>query len=145
MNERFFDFARRASLKSDYRGGGKNNSPAIGAVAVMKGSIVAEAWNTDKTSPLQAKYNRYRYNNPSLPAKQHCESLLLQRLRWKFGDSLDWSRVEIYLYREYKNGGLAMSRPCKSCIHMLQDYGLTKVMYTTQNGYVEERFRRGKD
>ena len=58
MNERFFKFAKAASLKADYCG--SSGRPAIGAVAVYKGSIVAEAWNTNKTSPLQAKYNIYR-------------------------------------------------------------------------------------
>ena len=67
MNERFFKFAKAASKKADYCG--SSGSPAIGAVAVYKGSIVAEAWNTNKTSPLQAKYNVYRYNNPTLPVQ----------------------------------------------------------------------------
>ena len=62
MKERFFKFAREASKKADYKGA-NTSSPAIGAVAVLKGSIVAEAWNTNKTSPLQAKYNIYRYHN----------------------------------------------------------------------------------
>ena len=44
MNERFFQFAREASLKSDYTRRG--SAPRIGAIAVYKGSIVAEAWNT---------------------------------------------------------------------------------------------------
>ena len=103
VNERFFQFAREASLKSDYTRRG--SAPRIGAIAIYKGSIVAEAWNTDKTSHLQARYNEYRYYNPTLPEKSHAETVLVQRLRWK---SLDWSRVQIYLYRELKNGKLAM-------------------------------------
>lgn len=140
MNERFFRFAREAAKKSDYCGSG--SSPHLGAVAVYKGSIVAEAFNTNKTSPLQAQYNVYRYHNPSLPPKQHCENLLVQRLRWKFGDSLDWSRVHIYIYRELKDGTLAMARPCRSCFHLLRDLGVRKVYYTTENGYAEENFAR---
>lgn len=138
MNERLFKFAREAMLKSDYNGSG-SSSPRIGAVAVYKGSIIAEAWNTDKTSPLQNRYNVYRYNNPSLPAKNHCETSLIQKIRWKFGNNLKWDKVEIYLYRELKNGNLAMSRPCASCIHLLMDCGITKVFYTTENGFVEEK------
>lgn len=137
VNERFFQFAREASLKSDYTRRG--SAPRIGVVAVYKGSIVAEAWNTDKTSPLQARYNEYRYYNPTLPEKSHAETVLVQRLRWKFGDSLDWSRVQIYLYRELKNGKLAMARPCRSCFHLLRDLGVRKVFYTTENGFAEER------
>lgn len=140
MKKRFFDFARKASKKADYKGS-NTSSPAIGAVAVLKGSIVAEAWNTNKTSPLQAEYNKYRYHSSNLPAKSHCETLLVQRLRWKFGDSLDWSKVDIYLYREYKNGKLAMSRPCKSCMQLLvHTLGVKRIFYSTPEGYAEEKF-----
>ena len=141
MNERYFKFAREASLKADYKGSNAC-SPRIGAVAVYKGSIVAEAFNTNKTSPIQARYNIYRFDNDSVPAKQHCENLLYQRLRWTFGESLDWTKVDIYLYREYRNGKMASSRPCPSCMKLLKDdLKLKRVFYTTPDGVVEERFR----
>lgn len=139
MNERYFKFAREASLHADYHG---LSSPRLGAVAVYKGSIVASAWNTDKTSTLQAKYNIYRYKNDSLPPKAHCETNLIQRLRWKFGDSIQWDKVDIYLYREYKDGSLALSRPCSSCYKMLEELGVRRVFYTTPHGFVEERFKK---
>ena len=96
MNERFFQFARRAAKKADYCGSNAC-APAIGAIAVYKGSIVAEAWNTNKTSPLQSRYNIYRFESDKYPAKTHCETMLIQRLRWKFGDSIQWDKVDIYL------------------------------------------------
>lgn len=136
MKERFFKFARAAMLKSDYKGSG--SSPRVGAIAVYKGTILAEAWNTNKTSPLQDRYNIYRYHNPSLPAKSHAEVSLISRIRWKCGDNLKWDRVEIYLYRELKDGSLALARPCRSCFHLLQDCGIRKVYYTTENGYALE-------
>lgn len=139
MNERYFKFARNAMLKSDYTGSG--SSPRLGAIAIYKGTIIGESWNTNKTSPLQARYNNYRYHNPALPAKNHCETALVSRIRWKFGDSLDWSRVDIYLYRELKNGQLAMARPCRSCFCLLRDLGVRRVFYTTENGYAEEEFK----
>lgn len=142
MNERFFKFAREASKKADYTG---MSSPQLGAVAVYKGSIVAEAWNTNKTSTLQAKYNVYRYKDDSLPAKTHCETCLVQRLRWKFGNSLQWDKVDIYLYREYKNGELALSRPCDSCYKLLSDLGIKHVFYTTPHGLVEETLKKSID
>lgn len=139
MKERYFKFARAAAKFSDYHG--TRSAPAIGAVAVYKGSIVAEACNTNKTSTLQARYNVYRYEPADTPCKAHCETQLIQRLRWKFGDSLDWSKLHIYLYREYKDGSLAPSRPCPSCMAMLRDFHIKKVMYTTEDGYVEEKFK----
>jgi tRNA(Arg) A34 adenosine deaminase TadA len=139
MNERYFKSAREAMLKSDYTGSG--SSPRLGAVAVYKKTILGEAWNTNKTSTLQDKYNIYRFHNPALPAKSHCETLLIQRIRWKYGPDIDWSKVDIYIYREYKNGALAMSRPCRSCFHLLKDMGISRVFYTTENGYCEERIK----
>lgn len=139
MKVRFFKFAREAAQWADYQG--TRSAPAIGAIAVYKGSIVAEAWNTNKTSPLQARYNVYRYKPADTPCKAHCETQLIQKLRWKFGDSLDWAKVHIYLYREYKDGKLAPSRPCPSCMAMLRDLNIKRVMYTTEDGYAEEKIK----
>lgn len=139
MKERYFKFARDASMRATYTGSHRF-SPMIGAAAEYKGAIVATAWNTNKTSPLQARYNIYRFNADT-PDKAHAEASLIQRLRWKFGDSIDWSKVHIYLYREYKDGHLAPSRPCPACMAMLRDFGIKKIYYTTEDGFVEEKFK----
>lgn len=140
MNKRYFNFAREASKQATYRGS-HNFSPAIGAVAVYKGSIVATAFNSNKTSPLQAKYNIYRFRDSNTLDKAHAEISLIQKLRWKFGDSIDWSKVHIYLYREYKDGSIAMSRPCPSCMALFKELGIKKIAYTTEDGYAEEKFK----
>lgn len=139
MKERYFKFAREAAKLADYHG--TRSAPAIGACAIYKGSIVAEAWNTNKTSPLQARYNVYRYAPADTPCKAHAEASLIQKLRWKFGAEIDWSRVHIYIYREYKDGTLAPSRPCPSCMALLRDIGIKKVMYTTEDGFAEEKIK----
>ena len=139
MKVRFFKFAREASKRATYQGSHRF-SPMIGIVAEYKGSIVASASNSNKTSPLQARYHIYRFN-ANTPDKMHAEVALVQRLRWKFGDSLDWEKVHIYLYREYKDGTLAPSRPCISCMAMLRELGIKRIAYTTEDGYAEERFK----
>lgn len=139
MNKRYFKFAREASMNATYTGSHRF-SPRIGAVAVYKGSIVATAWNANKTSTLQARYNVYRFQADT-PNKVHAECALVQKLRWKFGDSIDWSKVYIYLYREYKDGNLGPSRPCPSCLALLKELGVKKIYYTTDDGYVEEKFK----
>lgn len=140
MKERYFKFAREASLNATYTGSHRF-SPMIGAIAVYKGSIVATACNTNKTSPLQARYNVYRYKEVNTPSKCHAEVSLIQKLRWKFGDSIDWTKVHIYLYREYKDGTLAPSRPCPACMALLKELNIKKIFYTTEDGYVEEKFK----
>lgn len=68
--------------------------------------------------------------------------MLIQRLRWKFGDNIQWNKVDIYLYREYKNGELACSRPCPSCLQLLKnDLQVKRIFYTTEDGFVEEKFK----
>ena len=140
MKERYFKFAREASKRATYTGSHKF-SPAIGAVAIYKGSIVATAWNTNKTSPLQARYNIYRFRDSNTLDKTHAEICLIQKLRWRFGDSIDWAKVYIYLYREYKDGTLAPSRPCPSCLALIKELGIKRIAYTTEDGYAEEKFR----
>ena len=140
MNKRYFKFAREASKRATYQGS-HNFAPAIGAVAVYKGSIITTAHNTNKTSPLQARYNVYRYKGSTTLDKAHAEIVLAQKLRWRFGDSIDWSKVHIYLYREYKDGSLAPSRPCPACMALLRDLGIKRIHYTTEDGYVEEKFK----
>lgn len=140
MKERFFKFAKAAATCATYKGS-HNFAPRIGACAIYKGSIVASAWNTDKTSPLQAKYNVYRFKESDTLDKAHAETSLIQKIRWKFGDSIDWSKVHIYLYREYADGRLAPSRPCPSCMALIRDLGMKKIFYTTEDGYVEEKLK----
>lgn len=140
MNKRYFKFAREASMRATYQGS-HNFAPMIGAVAVYKGSIVATACNTNKTSPLQAKYNVYRFRDSNTLDKAHAEIVLIQKLRWKFGDSIDWSKVHLYLYREYKDGNLGPSRPCPACLALIKELGIKRIAYTTEDGYAEEKFR----
>ena len=140
MKERYFEFARAASQKASYTGS-HNFAPAIGAVAVYKGSILGTACNSNKTSTLQKKYNKYRFKEANTLDKTHAEVALVQKIRWLCGDSIDWAKVEIYLYREYKDGSLAPSAPCPSCEKMFRDLGVRKVHCTTENGYITIKYR----
>lgn len=139
MNKRFFKFARKASEHASYTG--TRSSPAIGAICEYKGSIIGKAWNSNKTSTLQARYNVCRYNDNSTAAKVHAEISLLQKIRWKFGDNIDWSKVHFYTYREFKDGRLANSRPCPACLEAMRQAGIKKFAYTTEQGYAEEKFK----
>lgn len=145
MNERNFKFAREAMLASDYTG----SNAKVGAVAMYKGSIIGSACNSDKTSPLQRRYNVYRFKlTDDTQHKNHAETALIQKIRWKYGDSLQWDKVVIYIYREIKipyGGSMktvrAIARPCPSCFNMIKDMGIKTVCYTTDEGYCEEKIR----
>lgn len=139
MRSCFFNEAKRCSEKSDYHGA---TYAKIGAVAVFKGVVIAKGYNKNKTHPLQEKYNSYRYDtntNHYYPSKIHAEMELVSKIR---NLDIDFSKVIIYVYRETKEGHLALARPCRACTQALKDLGIKVVCYTTDDGYCEERYTK---
>lgn len=130
-----FQLARECSLKSDYTGGGRAH---IGAIVSYKGTVLAKGWNTDKTHTAQSRYNVYRYKdcgNHYLPSKCHAEQSVLQKIKYL---DIDFSKVKLYVYREFRDGKLAMCRPCPSCMAAIKEMGIKHIFYTTESGYCEE-------
>ena len=137
MKAEFFKAAKRCAGQSSYNGA---SSAKIGAVAVFRRTIIAQGHNQDKTHPLQQRYNIYRYNvngDHYYPSKMHAEMELISKIRYL---DINFSEVEIYVYRETKDGRKAMARPCAACTKALKDLGIKKVFYTTNDGYCEERY-----
>jgi len=136
MKKRFFDEAKKESVLADYDG------VHIGACAVYKDKyIIARAHNTAKTNPTQYFYNRYRMEGKSdillKPARSHAETQLYRKIRYL---DIDFKDVVIYIYREWKDGTRAISKPCESCERLLRDLGVKIVCYTGNDSYIEERF-----
>ena len=138
MKKRFFEAAKDESHLSDYHG------QHLGAVAVYKDKfILARAHNTSKTNPTQYYYNRYRAqeksNIMSKPPRSHAEIDLFRRIRYL---NIDFKHVTVYIYRELKNGQMAIAKPCKACEQCLRDLGIVKICYTDYDGVVEKRYTR---
>lgn len=136
MNTHLFKLARECSFKSDYSGA---SAVRIGTIIAYKGAVLAKGWNRDKTHSIQEKYCHKRYA-PSkthyFPSKQHAEVHALSKVRYL---DIDFSKVEIYNYRELKDGSLAMARPCEACLEVIKRYGIINIFYTTQDGYAHEK------
>ena len=129
-----FRMARACSLQSDYCG-----SARIGCIAVYKGSVLAKGFNSDKTHTIQSRYNVMRYKdigNRYLPSKIHGELAVLQKIKYL---DIDFSRVHIYVYRELKDGTIAMARPCPACMAAIKQMGIKHIHYTTECGFAAER------
>lgn len=129
-----FKVARECSLQSDYCG-----NAHLGCIVVYKGSVLAKGFNTNKTHTIQDRYNVCRYKssgNRYLPAKCHAELGALNKVRWL---DIDFSKVRVYVYRELKNGALAMARPCSSCLTAIKQMGIRYIYYTSDCGYCYER------
>jgi hypothetical protein len=52
-----------------------------------------------------------------LPAKCHAETAVISKIK---NLDIDFSKVHVYLYREFKNGELGPSKPCPSCMAYLK-------------------------
>lgn len=114
------------------------NKIHIGCVAVYKNQVLAVGYNTNKTHPLQKKFNKYRhmyYGNVEPMPKLHAEMSCLVQIK---DMNIDFSKVELYIYRENRNGKLAISRPCGACMRMIDSLGIKKIHYTTDNGFASE-------
>lgn len=114
------------------------NRVHIGCVAVYKNHVLAVGYNTNKTHPLQNKYNKYRnmtYENTEPRSSLHAEMSCLMQIK---DMDIDFSKVELYVYRENRNGNLAICRPCRACMKMVDDLGIKKIHYTTDSGVAHE-------
>lgn len=130
-NRSFFKAAKAMSELSDF------HKAHLGCVVTCGSRIISSGYNESKTSPLQKELNALRFSKDT-PHSNHSEVKALIPLIHR-GD-VDFNRCNIYVYREHKDGTLALARPCKSCQKLIRDLGIKKIYYTVEDGYAEERW-----
>ena len=115
-----------------------------GCVIAYKKHILAMASNSEKTHPMQKRYNR-RYRKFERTAKPivdsaHAEILALADIPYPLAQSIDWKQVRVYIYRACpgKRLGHGLSRPCPACMGALRDKGIKHIYYTTDDGFAYE-------
>lgn len=117
----------------------------VGCVLVYQGYILSSAHNTQKTDPIQKKYNRYRHFNHSsggcINHTGHAELLALKKVPYPIAQQVDWSKVKCYTIRIAPGlpYGLGLSRPCPACLTALREKGVRDFYYSSDCGYVHER------
>lgn len=126
----YFNAAKKAATLSDF------GKVSIGVAVIYKHKVIAVAANSIKTKPIQQKWNRYRFESKTAPAKLHAEIAALYQLQYL---DIDFSDVELYIYRQLKDGSLAMARPCASCMAYIKSLCIQEIHYTTYDGYADER------
>jgi deoxycytidylate deaminase len=131
-NIRYFNIAKQISQLSDF------DRHHIGCVIVYKSYVLSIGFNTNKTHPIQMEYNKYRnFNNPNnVRHKLHAEIMALWKIR---NLNIDFSKIEVYTYRENKNGNKALAAPCQACRKYIKDMGIKNVYYTGDGSYCFER------
>ena len=131
----FFGAAKAVSKLSDF------NRVHIGCVVVYGGHrIISSACNSTKTHPIQKQLNKERFQEDTNHTLHSEVAALIPLMR----EDIDFGKVHLYTYREWKSGDLAMSRPCPSCMKLIRDLGIKKIWYTTNDGYVCESIDGGK-
>ena len=125
----YFKAAKAISELSDFP------KVKIGCCAVYKHKIISSGCNSMKTNPTQKRLNAYRFDAET-PATIHAElSCLLPLINRR---DIDFSNVSLYVYREYKNNELALSRPCPSCMKLITELGIRNIYYTNFGGFSHE-------
>lgn len=127
---KFFEAARAESRKADFK-------VRVGAVLTFQGRIIAAGHSSEKTSPVQKHFNSYRkFADTNLTQhKLHAEVMAIQKIRHM---QIDYSKVSIYIWREYADGTPAIARPCAACMAMLKQYGVRKIYYSGDGSRVYE-------
>lgn len=127
--EQYFKYAKKASEFSD------NNRVNIGACLIIGHKVLNIGFNTDKTNPLQASIDR-QYFNCECTGKIHAETMALYPF---LKENIFLPNAILVTYRNKKDGSLGMSRPCDRCMQLIKKLGIKKLLYTTDNGFAEEK------
>ena len=128
-NRAYFNVAKEMSKLSDFP------RVHIGCCVVYKHKVISTGYNTQRGDPIQKKINVYRFNDDV----KHCAHAEVMALKPLIGrKDIEFKNVELYLYREYKNGELAMSKPCASCNALIRSLGVRYIYYTGNQSYICE-------
>lgn len=125
----YFNIAKEVSILSNFP------RIKIGCCAVYKHKVISTGCNSLRTSPLQKKYNKYRFTvdtNHTCHAETSCLKPLINRR------DIEFKNVDLYIYRAYQNNELALSRPCPSCMKLISELGIRNIYYTGNKSYISE-------
>lgn len=127
----YFNVAKSVSHLSDFP------RVKIGSCAVYKHKVISTGFNTQRTDPMQKKYNIYRFSEDTRHTC-HAELSCLKPLIGR--KDIDFKNVELYIYREDKSGIPSLARPCRSCERLIRDLKIKKIFFSTYGGYASEEF-----
>lgn len=110
----------------------------IGCVVVYGNKLIGYGCNSNKTHPIQMKYNQYRnFNNTnSIIHKSHAEISAICPIR---NLDIDWTKVSVYIYRKRKDKEFGLARPCNACREFLKSLNIKNIYYTGDDSYIYER------
>jgi deoxycytidylate deaminase len=132
---KYFKIAKDISRLSDFK------QTKIGAILVYKKDILSVGFNSNKTSPIQKRFNQYReFDNPENAIhKVHAEISCIDKIPYyAYENEFDLGKATIYIYREHKNTHTyACSFPCPACMEAIKQAKIGRIVSTIENGITE--------
>jgi deoxycytidylate deaminase len=118
----------------------------IGCVITYKHHIIGQGVNSNKTHPVQKRYNRYRNYNwkqgtTPLVHSMHAEIAALNSIPYTVAQSVNWKDVQVYVYRisPGRVTGRGLAAPCRACRKALTDLGVRHFYYSGNDSYIYEK------
>lgn len=106
----------------------------IGAVIAKGRKVISTGFNTiSKSHPLQAYYASCVGRKEAIYL--HAEVAAIVASKACVGDL---EGCTMYVFRRGLDGNIRMSRPCRSCLKALKDFGICTIVYTSDVGIVKE-------
>ena len=126
-HKKYFDVACSISKLSNF------TREKLGAVVVSKNwDIIGVGYNDRKTHPYQAAIAKRLGLDEKIFLHAEFAALVAAKQRNLYG-------ARVFVYREFRSGELAMSRPCPICMSYIKELGIKDIYYTTDEGYCYER------
>ena len=114
----YFRAAKAVSELSNFR------QYHIGAVAVYKHKIISSGCNSNRTNPTQKRLNAYRFTDDT-PHRLHSEvSCLLPLINRR---DIDFSKMQLYIWRNHADGSPGLAKPCQSCMQLIKGDKVMKI------------------
>jgi|SRR5581483_1298042 len=113
----FINLAKKASEKSDH------HKYKMGCVIAKGNKVLGIGFNTNKTHP----------RSPHTYKSIHAEFMA-----WMNAGYSDIAGATAYVFRQQKDGTLAMAKPCECCWQFLVESGVSEVVYSFEGTYKKE-------
>lgn len=120
-HKRYFEAVHWAAFSAS--GAGRNDF-RLGAALVYKKNILTVRNNSGKTHPALVKFTEFPF--------LHSESNAILSIGMD-----NCSDCILYVIRILKNNDIVLSKPCCSCMKLIECVGIKKVYYSTNTGYEE--------
>ncbi len=135
---KFLKVCKQVSKLSDFK------QTKMGAcITYGKKDILAVGYNSNKTSPIQKRFNVYRNfkNKKGAIPKIHAEISAISKLPYYiYENNFNMKKSCIYVYRENKKTHcLAMALPCPACMEAIKQVGIKRIVYSCSDGIKEMR------